>query len=152
MQFRPQGNRIQVLGYRGYDKEKKRAQVKLLGSISKSGFPHGRVASKDLWGNLTEAEKNELHVYIGALQKSHDDKMRQYGIESMAERINQVSDSLAKEQFVSHTDREFANEVYEAIDGLTKRLRKMGFRRTVKLPVETANADASGDMGTDSLL
>ena len=33
MQFKPVGNRIQLVAYRGYDQEKRRAIVKVLGSI-----------------------------------------------------------------------------------------------------------------------
>ena len=32
MQFKRQGRRVQVLAYRGYDKEKRRAIVKMMGS------------------------------------------------------------------------------------------------------------------------
>jgi hypothetical protein len=33
VQFKPVGNRIQLVAYRGYDQEKRRAIVKVLGSI-----------------------------------------------------------------------------------------------------------------------
>ncbi|EQD77172.1 hypothetical protein B1A_03087, partial [mine drainage metagenome] len=35
MQFREQANKIQVLAYRGYNKEKRRAEVKMLGSFDR---------------------------------------------------------------------------------------------------------------------
>lgn len=148
MQFRPQGNRIQVLAYRGYDKEKKRAQVKLLGSFDK----HGYSVSDGLINKLTDDEKTELQSHMESIRQSNNAVMREYSIKGLARLIDNVSDSLTDEQFVSLTDQQYANEVYEAIDGLTKRLRKLGFRRAVKPPAEDVNAHGAGDMETDNLL
>lgn len=148
MQFRPQGNRVQVLAYRGYDKEKKRAQVKLLGSFDR----YGHVLSKNLWYILTEAERVELSSYIEKLRESYDEKMRIYGIESLASQIQNVSYSLNTKESVSKADRQFADEVYEAIDNLTKRLRGMGFRRPVKPRAKPVAAHADSNAETGNLL
>ena len=60
MQFRDQANRTQVLVYRGYDKAKKRAIVKLVGSYDRFSF----AMSDELKNNLTEDEMSELQYHI----------------------------------------------------------------------------------------
>jgi len=60
MQFKRQGKKIQVLAYRGYDKEKRRAIIKMLGSLDAYSFD----AQVSLLNNLTDDEKIELQSYI----------------------------------------------------------------------------------------
>ena len=128
MQFRKQGHRIQVLAYRGYDKEKKRAQVKLLGSFNSFG---GDV-SDGLVDALTDGEKVELQSHIATIRQSQDATVRLYRARSVASDIAGVADSLDDPTCAVLVTRESATATYEAIDLLTKRLRKMGFRRLAK--------------------
>lgn len=134
MQFREQGKRIQVLAYRGYDKEKRRAQVKLLGSFDRYGFG----MSDGLMDNLTDDEKLELQSHIENMRQSQQSAIRGHAVRQLASRITEVSDSLTDEAFASRADREYATEVYAAIDVLTKRLRKLGFRRLAREPITVA--------------
>jgi hypothetical protein len=129
MQFREQGRRIQILAYRGYDKEKKRATVKLLGSIDRYSF----TPSDGLMESLTDDEKKELQSHTNSIRQSSDKTLRQYAVQQCATRIKEVADSLADAECASLITRESATATFEAIDLLTKRLRKMGFRRLAKV-------------------
>jgi len=128
MQFRPQGNRIQVLAYRSYDKAKKRAQVKLLGSFSKLDFS----LSDGLIEALTDDEKTELQSRIASIRQSHEKTIRQASVRYISHSIKSVSDSLTDPECASLVTEKVASELFESIDGLAKALRKLGFRRVAK--------------------
>ena len=129
MQFRQQGNRIQVLAYRGYNKEKKRAEVKLLGSFGRYNYD----MSDGLMSALTDSEKSELQSHITTLRQEHDKSMRHIYVRTIASSIKSVSDSLSDEECASLITAESASATYEAIDLLTKKLRKLGFRRPARV-------------------
>lgn len=128
MQFRPQGNRIQVLAYRGYDKEKRRATVKLLGSFDRLSLN----VSDDLLSKLTDDERTELQSHINSIRQSRDRLNQQYSLIHVDSHINFASDSLISGDYDSHVSDEYATRVYEAIDKLTKALRKAGFKRPLR--------------------
>ena len=149
MQFREQGKRIQVLAYRGYDKTKKRAKIELLGSFGRYSFD----MSDGLMNKLTVNEKNELLSHIETIRQSDEKSSRQSGVKYLASQINKVSDSLTSNEFASLANREYATEVYTAIDDLTKKLRKLGFRRPAKGTVKSDDASyGSGDQTAGKLL
>lgn len=128
MQFRPAGKRVQVLAYRGYDKTKKRAQVKLLGSFDRYSYD----LSDGLADALTDDEKAELQSHIEKMRQLLDSTIRQSNVRHLASRIKEVSDSLTDEQYASRITPEYASEVYQSIDSLTKTLRKLGHVRPAK--------------------
>ena len=64
MQFKHQGNRIQVLAYRGYDKEKRRAVVKMLGSLDDYNFQ----PSDGLIEGMTDDEINDGEDYFSKMR------------------------------------------------------------------------------------
>ena len=74
MQFKRQGRRVQVLAYRGYDKEKRRAIVKMMGSIDAYSYE----PSDGLIENLTDEEKKELQSYIETERQAAEKRSRQY--------------------------------------------------------------------------
>ena len=59
MQFKKVGKKIQVLAYRGYDKEKRRSIVQLLGTLD----AYTLEPSTGLLDSLTVDEKIELQSY-----------------------------------------------------------------------------------------
>lgn len=60
MQFRGVGNNIQVIAYRGYDRNKKRAIAKMLGSFNKRTC----ILTDNLIDNLNQKEKIEVMLYV----------------------------------------------------------------------------------------
>ena len=70
MQFKPQGRRVQVLAYAGYDKDKKRAIVKMLGSYDSYNLE----PSDGLINNLTDEQKTELQSHFEEVRQSREKK------------------------------------------------------------------------------
>jgi hypothetical protein len=136
MQFRPQGKRIQVLAYRGYDKEKKRASVKLLGSFGKYDYD----MSDGLIDSLTDDEKTELQSHIDSIRQSDDALVRRSNVRRIASHIKSVSDSLADPEYASLMTADHAGEVYASVMALTKALRKLGFKRLAKVQPTVSEA------------
>lgn len=128
MQFRDQANRTQVLAYRGYNKEKKRAEVKLLGSYNRITFE----LSDELKNNLQSDEMTELQSHIETIRQSRDNSVRQSRARNLHSHIAEVSDSLSSGEYDSLITSEYATEVYASIDRLTKVLRRKGHRRPKK--------------------
>ncbi len=135
MQFRPQGRRVQVLAYRGYDKEKKRAQVKLLGSFSRYDYS----MSDGLLDSLSDDEKTELQSHINNIRQSYEKDTHSYLIKSLATDIKKVSDSLSDETFASLITDQVAEAMFESMDKLAKALRKAGHKRSKPEPKQDAS-------------
>jgi hypothetical protein len=129
MQFRQSGNRVQVLAYRGYDKEKRRATVKLLGSFDRHGFG----MSDGLMDALNDDEKAELQSHIKSIRQSHDEDYRQSVTKNVDSFISKASDCLSNGECDGLLTPEYASRVYASIDSLTKVLRKRGFKRPPKV-------------------
>lgn len=130
MQFRTQGNRIQILAYRGYNKEKKRADVKLLGSFDRYALK----PTDELLAKLTDDEKSELQSHMSSIRLKRNDAVRQSDVNTLAGHIERVSDCLNDEQSALGMTAEMAADLLTAMDGLTKQLRRLGHRRTTKPP------------------
>lgn len=128
MQFKRSGRRIQILAYRGYDREKKRAIVKLLGSMDAYTYE----MSAGLADVLTVAEKNEVHAYIENKRKSEQEEYQRYVAQSLAERMNDVAASLETEAFKASEG--WAVDAWAAIERLQKSLRKAGYSKPKKPP------------------
>lgn len=137
MQFRTQGNRIQVLAYRGYDREKGRASVKLLGSMTKFGSD----LSEGLAASLSEKESQELQSYIDNIRQSHDEVLATVHAQNLANHIAGVARSLSNSDLDIVVDQTYADAVYEAVDALTKALRK---RKLTRLAKPKASVDQTG--------
>jgi len=128
MQFREQGKRIQVLGYRGYDKAKRRAVVKLLGSFDRYTF----TPSDGLLESMTDDEKLELQSHMETMRQSQQKAIGQHHMKNLASHIKSVCDSMTDEHDGSIINKEYASQIYEAVDSLTKKLRKLGYSRTIR--------------------
>jgi hypothetical protein len=123
MQFKRQGRRIQVLAYRGYDRAKRRAIVKMLGSLDAYSYE----PSDGLLENLTGEEKIELQSYIEKERQAVEKRTRQYSAMSIASRINEVADTIRAGDFVPA--EAWATEAWAALDALIKALRRSGHPR-----------------------
>ena len=141
MQFKEVGGKIQVIAYRGYDKEKKRAITKMLGSLAKYTYS----PSDGLTESLTDEEKTELQSYIEKERLSDNLNVRQYNVNSAASQIKNVYDSLADES-VKIDDRQ-AEQILSAMAELHKALRKRGYKK----PKSDSRTDTVPDSKQGSL-
>ena len=132
MQFREAKGRIQVLAYAGYDKEKRRSVVQLLGSIDKYTLePTDKLLEK-----MTDEQKQELQAYINKKRQAQKNFALQSNAKYIDSQITKVTDSLTKEVFVP--DAAWADQVYAAVDELTKAMRRAGFPRPKKAKAKKA--------------
>ena len=129
MQFKRQGRRVQVLAYRGYDKEKRRAIVKMMGSIDVYSYE----PSGGLIENLTDEEKTELQSYIETERQAAEKRSRVYYAKSAASRIE--------------PSEAWAADTWAAIEALTKAMRKAGYPKLRKAPQKAADAPMPGQAG-----
>lgn len=139
MQFKQVGRRIQVLAYRGYDREKKRAVVKLLGSFSRY-LPE---IDSDLDAALDDAERAEVQSYIEKIRQSSDLNERQYQVKYAASGIARAADSLKLDEI--QCTEEQAAAMFEAMATLSRALKKRGFKRPRPAPV-TSHQAAPGQL------
>lgn len=141
MQFKRQGRRIQVLAYRGYDKEKRRAIIKMLGSLDGYSF----TPSDGLINSLTTEEKEELQSYTDKERQSSKEKMRQSVTQYVASQIKTAADSLTAEEFTPSDT--WAAETWAAIDSLSKAMRKAGHPRPAKATTKAAKTPVARTTG-----
>ena len=132
MQFREAKGRIQVLAYTGYDKEKRRSVVQLLGSMDKYDLK----PTDTLLERMTDEQKKELQSYIEKERQSREKLSLQSGATFIDSYIKKATDSLTKEVFVP--DAAWADQVYAAVDELTRAMRKTGFPRPKKAKAKKA--------------
>lgn len=134
MQFKRQGRRIQVIAYRGYDKEKRRAIVKMMGSIDVYSYE----PSDGLIENLTDEEKTELQSYIKTERQASEKLSRQHSAKSAASRISEVADTIKAGDF--EPSEAWAADTWAAIEALTKAMRKAGYPKPRKAPQKPVGA------------
>lgn len=143
MQFKRQGSRIQVLAYRGYDKDKRRAIVKMVGSLDGYSF----TPSDGLIDSLTAEEKEELQSYIEKERQSNKDRMRQSVTQYVASQIKTAADSLTAGEFTPSDT--WAAETWAAIDALSKAMRKAGHPRPAKVAAKATETPVERTKGAN---
>ena len=92
MQFRQRGKKIQVYRYAGYDTEKKRAKMELLGSMDLEGWPGHKLAARI--SSLSEEEKAELKAYQKHLEESYSQKTGEKILQELAVTLMKADDAL----------------------------------------------------------
>lgn len=137
MQFKKTGKRIQVLVYRGYDKEKKRSIIKMLGSLDRYTYE----PTDGLINSLTEDEKIELQSYIEKERQYGEKILIQYDINNSVCHIKKITDALKSGDF--EFSKEWADEMWTALDSLNQAMRKAGFKRPQKKPVKCPESSLS---------
>ena len=135
MQFKEQKGRVQVLAYDGYDKEKRRAIVKMLGSFDKYDYS----LSVGLLEKLTVEQKDELQSEIDKRRQSNDKLMRQAAILYSDSRISDYADIVSSGEYDIPPEK--ADQIWEAMDLLAKSLRKAGFKKPHKTHLERVSDD-----------
>ena len=127
MQFREQANKIQVLAYRGYNKEKRRAEVKMLGSFDRYSFK----LSDGLLDSLTDEEKKELTAHIETMRQSADESHRQYVMSSVIDKLAEADALLVAGMAfdITRLDADRAAAVWRSIKALESMMTEAGFPR-----------------------
>lgn len=126
MQFkRVKGGTTQIHVYQGYDKVKKRAIVKMVGSLNYDMQP-----SDGLIDSLTDDQKIELQAHINEVLQSRKKSSLQWSIDYLDSRIVEVSDSISSGNFT--VTQEKADSIYEAVEKLQKAMKKAGFKKAAK--------------------
>lgn len=131
MQYREQGDRIQVLAYRGYNKEKKRAEVKMLGSYGRYSFD----MTDGLLDAMTVEEQKDFTVKIDKLRLSSIQSSRQYALLETVRKLVESYDCITKHDMtfdVSNVTADKALAIYGTIDVLVKALKKAGHPKSAK--------------------
>lgn len=135
MQFKEAGKRIQVLAYRGYDNEKKRAIIKMLGSLDKYSLS----PSDGLTSDMTDDEKEELQSYIDKRRQSEKEEHLLLSARYINSQINAACTAI--NTHADAIDQAKADSIYLAIDELKKALRKAGFKRPEKTKEHAMQSD-----------
>lgn len=121
MYFKKAGYKTQVLAYRGYDKDKKRAIVKMVGSISGLSFSPS-VAHGD---SLTEDEKKEIQSYIETEKKEREVSSQQWTSRSLPEKLGEAIEAIKAGNH--EVSEQWAVGVWNGMDELGRLLRKAGY-------------------------
>lgn len=141
MQFKRQGRRVQVLAYRGYDKERRRAIVKMMGSYDAYSYE----PSDGLIYSLTDEEKKELQSHIKTERQEAEKRNRQYSAKFAASQIKEVADTIQGGDF--EPSEAWAADTWAAIEALAKAMRKAGYPKPRKTPQKAAEAPMPGRAG-----
>ena len=129
MQYKKTGRKVQVHAYRGYDKEKRRAIVKMLGSYDAYTYE----LSDGLLDNLTAEEREELQSHIEAERQETEKRNRQYSAQWIDRRMCDAADSIEAGEYELTEAQVIA--IWSAMDRLAKVMRKKGHPRPKKQPV-----------------
>lgn len=124
MQFRKRTNRIQVLAYRGYNREKNRNIVKMLGSLDARSFE----PSNGLMEKLTTEEQDELNAYVEtkkALVRIDDLQVKTRAIPADIADI-----AIAITAGDLYPTEQWAQSLWFGIDLLSKAMRKTGLPKS----------------------
>lgn len=121
MYFKVAGKKIQVLAYRGYNREKKRADVRMIGSISGQIFtPTER--HKD---SITESEYKEIEAYIEAVQQKDREQSNVRSLRHLAKTLLEANEGLEVMELTTGQ----AREIWAGIEAIGKTLRRKNFKQ-----------------------
>lgn len=133
MQFKKVGDRIQILAYVGYDKEKRRAKVQMLGSMG-AYMPY---IDDDLRLKLTPEQLDEVQAYIDQKKEKESFENDKLSLEYMSTSLNRHSRIIRDERFELSEDK--ANAIFEALDEVKKALKERGFKKPAKAKAQAEN-------------
>ena len=141
MQFRTVGNKIQIVEYAGYDKEKKRSTVKMVGSLDR----YSPRITDELKSKLTAEQEKEIQQYIETETQRKQRETDSAYINICDSQIRKMADCIT----VAHTDsdnkeesdrraservivKQKAEAIWEALEQIQKALKKAGHPRPKK--------------------
>ena len=130
MQFKPVGNRIQLVAYRGYDKEKRRAIVKVLGSMDAYTLD----VPKDLLDVLSEDEKAEVVSYIADTKAKNQKRNNTLSVQYVGSSLTRVADLVLDGVEDYELNEQWGIEVWAALEKMQKALKKAGYARPKREP------------------
>jgi len=130
VQFKPVGNRIQLVAYRGYDQEKRRAIVKVLGSIDAYSLD----VPQTLLEVLSDEEKAEVESYIADTRAKNQKRNNALSIQYIASNLDRVADLVLGGGDDYELSEQWGVEMWAALEKMQKSLRKAGFKRPVRQP------------------
>jgi len=138
MQFKKVGQRIQVLRYEGYDKDRRRAIVRMVGSVGRYNY----LPSVGLFERLTAEECKEVEAFIQAEQGREAAATDARTLRVVLSQLEKAAPLLdAGNVFdVGGLDPARAARVWRSIRALQKSMVSAGFprgRRTTKNSVKT---------------
>ena len=119
MYFKQAGRKTQVLAYRGYNREKKRADVRMIGSIDGYTF-RPTVRYED---SITEVEYEEINTYIESVRQADIDTVKKISLNTLVHNLKSANAAL---ETLDITEDQ-AKKIWEEVETLGKRLRKQGF-------------------------
>jgi len=125
MQFRKQGDKIQVLKYATYDKDKRRAVIKMIGSFDCNTFEQ----TEGLTNLMTPKDLEQFHEKIDGMRKEAAALDRNYTVNSFPSSIVKVYDCIKTHDLeIKATDvtKDDAVAIYGVIKALTKALETAG--------------------------
>lgn len=126
MQFKKVGQRIQVLRYSGYDREKRHSIVRMIGSFPVST---GSIADlpDELSRELTDDEKNEVQKYIEKRKVADRKKRLRSSASGVSDTLRNAAQALNDGVFDG--DETWAHDVWMQMRDMQKALKKAGFQR-----------------------
>jgi len=127
MQFRRKKDRLHLLAYRGYSKEKKRSIVKMVGTIDWQTL---QVPPK-VQEALNETEKAELQVYLDAERKQRRVEAIRQTAQNLPGRLKTLNNALAAyaEALPAACDSNWAVQTWSALREMEDHLRRHGLRK-----------------------
>lgn len=133
MQFKKVGDRIQILAYVGYDKEKRRAKVQMIGSMSY----YAPFINEELRSKLNDEQVAEVQVYIDERKEKESFENEKLHLEYMPSSLNRGARIIRDERFDISENK--ANAIFEALDEIKKALKERGFKKLVKAKDKAEN-------------
>jgi hypothetical protein len=122
---------IQLLAYQGYDKDKKRAIVKLIGTFS-AYLSDIKDVDSEIVKQLTVEQIDELKSWLsdnGAKMKEHANYSNAISLNDTIKSVLAYTNSNDS-RIESIITEEWAKLYYEATHALDKQLKKMGYKKT----------------------
>lgn len=110
----------------GYDKEKRRAKVQMLGSMS----AYAPCIDDELRLKLTAEQLKEVQVYIDERKEKESFESDSIAHEFMSMSLKRHARIIRDERFELIENE--ANAIFEALDEVKKALRERGFKKPVK--------------------
>lgn len=133
MQFKKVGDRIQILAYVGYDKEKRRAKVQMIGSMSY----YAPCINEELRSKLTDEQVAEVQVYIDERKEKESFENEKLHLQYMSSSLNRGARIIRDERFDITEDK--AKAIFEALEEIKKALKERGFKKPAKAKPQAEN-------------
>lgn len=125
MQFRVQARKLQFIRS-VYNKETKRCDQKLVGSMSAYSFKN---PSDEQIEMLTDKERQELAAYLKNKAERDLCVSRSYSVELIGENLNLASDGILAGEPLSEQQ---VMTIWDGLAQLSKALKKAGYPKPVK--------------------